>query len=155
MRPRRRCVSRVSLQPATFAPSNQYSPSLGASSRPRMPSSVDLPQPEGPVTARYSPASMSRSMRSSAVVSTSPLRCSLLSWRSLIIGVVLVSLSVIFNEWNYGVMRNRAASPNRRTPETTTRSPSRRPSSTSTLPAACRPSRTARRCAPVPSSDST
>mmetsp|Transcript_81479 Transcript_81479/g.226606 ORF Transcript_81479/g.226606 Transcript_81479/m.226606 type:complete len:188 (-) Transcript_81479:91-654(-) len=74
MRPRRRVLSRRSLQPATFWPSNQYSPALGASSRPRRPSSVDLPQPEGPVMARYSPASMSRSRRSSAVVSMSPLR---------------------------------------------------------------------------------
>ena len=70
--PRRSAFSFASLQPATLRPSNQYSPDVGTSSSPRTDSSVDLPQPDGPVMATYSPAAISRSMRSRAVVRTSP-----------------------------------------------------------------------------------
>ena len=37
-----------------------YAPSVGESSRPRIESSVDLPQPEGPAMETYSPWLMSR-----------------------------------------------------------------------------------------------
>jgi hypothetical protein len=72
MRPRRSSSSFSSRKPATFWPSNQYSPPSGVSSMPRIDSSVVLPHPDGPMTATYSPASISRLTRSSAVVMTSP-----------------------------------------------------------------------------------
>ena len=46
-------------------------PAVGESSRPRIESSVDLPQPEGPAMATYSPRSMLRWMPDRAWVSTS------------------------------------------------------------------------------------
>ena len=72
MRPRRSSLSWSSRKPATFFPSNQYSPPSGVSSMPMIDSSVVLPQPEGPMTATYSPAWISRLMLLSAVVMTSP-----------------------------------------------------------------------------------
>ncbi len=56
---------------ATGVPFRMYSPSVGESSRPRMESSVDLPQPDGPAIEMYSPFLMSRWMPESACVSTS------------------------------------------------------------------------------------
>ena len=41
-------------------PLSRYLPPVGVSSRPRMESSVDLPQPEGPDMARYSPRAIVR-----------------------------------------------------------------------------------------------
>ena len=40
---------------ATGSPASVYSPSVGVSSRPRIESSVVLPQPDGPSMATYSP----------------------------------------------------------------------------------------------------
>ena len=40
---------------STGLPFNEYDPSLGVSRRPRIESSVDFPQPEGPDIATYSP----------------------------------------------------------------------------------------------------
>src|SRR5579859_8104583 len=51
-----------------------YSPSLDESSRPRMESSVDFPQPEGPAMDTYSPGLISRWMPDKAWVSTSSVR---------------------------------------------------------------------------------
>ena len=45
---------------ATGVPSSRYSPSVGRSRQPRMASSVDLPEPEGPITASDSPSATSR-----------------------------------------------------------------------------------------------
>src|SRR4051812_44380559 len=46
-----------SLSRATLLPSSQYSPRVGTSRQPRMFINVDLPEPEEPITATYSPAS--------------------------------------------------------------------------------------------------
>ena len=48
-----------------------YLPSVGVSSRPRIESSVDLPQPDGPAIDTYSPLAISMLMLSRACVSTS------------------------------------------------------------------------------------
>src|SRR4051794_7971075 len=56
-----------------------YLPSLGVSSRPRMESSVVLPQPEGPAIETYSPLRISMWMPESAWVSTSSVRKTLVT----------------------------------------------------------------------------
>src|SRR5215208_935734 len=58
---------------------NQYLPSLGVSSRPRMDSSVVLPQPEGPAIETYSPFLISRWMPDRAWVSTSSVKNTLVT----------------------------------------------------------------------------
>ena len=50
------CERRSSSRDATSSPSSRYSPALGRSRQPRMPSRVDLPEPEGPMIATFSPA---------------------------------------------------------------------------------------------------
>ena len=50
----------------TGSPRNQYSPDQAPSCRPRMCSSVDLPEPDGPMIERKSPCLISRSMLRSA-----------------------------------------------------------------------------------------
>src|SRR5882762_4978667 len=60
-----------SFSPCTALPFKMYEPSLGESSKPKMASSVDLPQPEGPAIERYSPFLMCRWMPANACVSTS------------------------------------------------------------------------------------
>src|ERR1700754_990968 len=72
LRPRTRaCWSSVSL--ATSLPSSQYSPRLGTSRQPRMFISVDLPDPDEPITATYSPASTRRDTPRNACTVVSPL----------------------------------------------------------------------------------
>src|SRR4051794_40949276 len=56
---------------ATSRPLSKYSPRVGESSRPRIESSVDLPQPEGPAMDTYCPRSIVSEMFDSACVSTS------------------------------------------------------------------------------------
>src|SRR4051794_30432680 len=56
---------------ATCLPLSQYLPSLGESSRPRIDSSVVLPQPEGPAIETYSPLRISMWIPDRAWVSTS------------------------------------------------------------------------------------
>src|SRR5712672_1526305 len=56
---------------ATGRPFSSYEPLVGESSRPRMESSVDLPQPDGPPMETYSPRAISTSTCASACVSTS------------------------------------------------------------------------------------
>ena len=56
---------------ATSRPLSTYLPSVGESSRPRIDSSVDLPQPDGPAIAMYSPLRISRWIPARACVSTS------------------------------------------------------------------------------------
>src|SRR5579864_7931427 len=56
---------------ATGRPFNSYRPSDGESSKPRIASSVDFPQPEGPAIETNSPRSMSRWTPARACVSTS------------------------------------------------------------------------------------
>src|SRR5258708_6248033 len=60
-----------SFSPCTALPFKIYEPSLGESSKPKIASKVDLPQPEGPAIDRYSPFLMCRWMPASACVSTS------------------------------------------------------------------------------------
>src|SRR5205085_3799570 len=54
--------------------SRRYVPSLGVSSKPRIESSVVLPQPDGPLMATYSPSRISRCTSASAWVSTSSVK---------------------------------------------------------------------------------
>ena len=49
-----RARSRI-VRLATGLPFSQYSPPVGVSSRPKIDSSVDLPQPDGPAIDTYSP----------------------------------------------------------------------------------------------------
>src|SRR5260370_23936892 len=60
-----------SFSPCTALPFKIYEPSLGESSKPKIASKVDLPQPEGPAIDRYSPFLICRWMPASACVSTS------------------------------------------------------------------------------------
>src|SRR5918994_1560029 len=59
---------------ATALPFSVYLPSVGESSSPRIDSSVDLPQPDGPAIAMYSPLLISRWMPARACVSTSSVK---------------------------------------------------------------------------------
>src|SRR5262252_6003242 len=67
----------------TCRPLSEYEPFDGESSRPRIDSSVDLPHPDGPEIATYSPRPISTSIFASACVSTSSVTNTLvtpLSW---------------------------------------------------------------------------
>src|SRR4051812_33799788 len=59
---------------ATDLPLRMYLPSVGESSRPRIDRSVDLPQPDGPAMAMYSPLLISRWIPARACVSTSSVK---------------------------------------------------------------------------------
>src|SRR5690606_11592281 len=67
--------------PRTSSPSSRYSPAVKVSSRPAMLRKVVLPEPEGPVTATYSPSRTCRASALRAWVSTSSVRETLLTWR--------------------------------------------------------------------------
>src|SRR5712691_5672969 len=56
----------------TSCPSRRYWPDVGRSRHPTMCMKVDLPEPDGPVTARNSPRWTSRFTPRSAFTSTSP-----------------------------------------------------------------------------------
>src|SRR4249920_4171674 len=56
----------------TSWPSRKYWPEVGRSRQPTMCMKVDLPEPDGPVTARNSPRGTSRLTPRSAFTSTSP-----------------------------------------------------------------------------------
>src|SRR5881409_1239534 len=56
----------------TSWPSRKYCPDVGRSRQPTMCMNVDLPDPDGPVTARNSPVCTSRLTPRSARTSTSP-----------------------------------------------------------------------------------
>ena len=71
-RRRRSLVSSSSVMPATSRPSISMEPLVGVSSPPSRFSSVDLPQPLGPMTATNSPGSTVRSTSSSAVTAVLP-----------------------------------------------------------------------------------
>src|SRR5215471_4042122 len=74
---------------ATGRPFSVYSPLDGVSSRPRIESSVDLPQPDGPAIDTYSPRPIVMSIAASAWVSTSSVRKTLLTPSNLISGSML------------------------------------------------------------------
>src|SRR5206468_8569814 len=63
---------------------SRYWPSVGESSRPRIGSSVDLPQPDGPAIDTYSPLPTCRWMPDSACVSTSSVKNTFVTPSSLI-----------------------------------------------------------------------
>src|ERR1041385_8297543 len=86
MKPMSRLRMRVrsaGVSVATGRPSSRYVPSVGESSRPRIERSVDLPQPEGPAIATYSPCLISMWMPERAWVSTSSVRKTLVTPSSL------------------------------------------------------------------------
>src|SRR5207244_307318 len=64
---RRRWASSLSSLPANDSPARKTSPSLGASSPATRFSNVDLPHPDGPVTAMNSPAATIRSIPRNAL----------------------------------------------------------------------------------------
>src|SRR5262245_4162815 len=74
---------------ATGRPFSVYSPLDGVSSRPRIESRVDLPQPDGPAIDTYSPRPIVMSIAASAWVSTSSVRKTLLTPSNLISGSML------------------------------------------------------------------
>ena len=76
LRMRARCDM---LSSATDLPLSVYWPSVGESSRPRIESSVDLPQPDGPAIETYSPRRIRSSIECSAWVSTSSVKKTLLT----------------------------------------------------------------------------
>ena len=58
---------------ATSVPSSKYRPLVGRSRQPMMFIRVDLPEPDWPIMAQYSPGRMVRLMRSQARTTASPL----------------------------------------------------------------------------------
>ena len=58
----------------TFSPESQYSPLDGRSKQPMMFISVDLPEPEGPMTATYSFSRISQSTPFKAWMVSAPMR---------------------------------------------------------------------------------
>ena len=58
---------------STATPFSQYRPALGRDRQPRISSSVDFPEPDGPITLTYSPRPISRSSPRSACTSFSPI----------------------------------------------------------------------------------
>src|SRR5437016_5606301 len=69
---------------ATGRPFNEYSPLDGVSRSPKIDNRVDLPQPDGPAIDTYSPRAIARLILSSAWVSTSSVRNTLLTASNLI-----------------------------------------------------------------------
>src|SRR4051812_8686795 len=61
-----------SVRVATSVPSSRYSPRLGTSRQPRMFIKVDLPDPDEPITATYSPASTRSDTPRNACTAVSP-----------------------------------------------------------------------------------
>src|SRR6476469_9222834 len=64
---------------ATDLPLRMYLPSVGEASSPRIDRSVDLPQPDGPAIAMYSPLLICRWIPASAWVSTSSVKKTLVT----------------------------------------------------------------------------
>ena len=62
----------ISSSSPTSSPARRYEPRLSVSRQPRMFISVDLPEPDGPMTATYSPGSIRRSTPRSASNSMLP-----------------------------------------------------------------------------------
>ena len=58
----------------TSSPASQYVPLLGTSRQPKMCMSVDFPDPEGPMTATYSPSPMDRETPRRAATANAPVR---------------------------------------------------------------------------------
>ena len=73
MRSRRSSVSFLSLSPVTSVSPRTTCPLVGVSSAARQCMRVDLPDPDGPITAVNSPTGKSRLTPSSARTAVSPL----------------------------------------------------------------------------------
>ena len=69
---RRSFVSSVSSSAVTSTPATETSPDVGLSSPARMCMSVDLPEPDGPITAVSRPLAMSTDTPRSASTAVSP-----------------------------------------------------------------------------------
>jgi hypothetical protein len=69
---RRRSVSSASPRPVTSTPATVTSPEVGRSSPARMCMSVDLPEPDGPMTAVSRPWAISTDTLRSACTAVSP-----------------------------------------------------------------------------------
>src|SRR5437773_11027438 len=76
---------------STGWPFNSYEPFVGVSSNPRIESSVDFPQPDGPEIEKYCPFLISRSMSARACVSTSSVK------NTFVIPFKRMTASLIFN----------------------------------------------------------
>ena len=74
MRRLRTSASAVSLMWLTSSPAKWYRPELGTSRQPKKCMSVDLPDPEGPMMATYSPSLMVRLTPRSAATEIDPVR---------------------------------------------------------------------------------
>jgi hypothetical protein len=72
MRSRRSLVSRDSLSPVSVVPPTATEPEVGRSRPDAHCNSVDLPEPDGPMTAVNVPSGTDRSTSSSAVTALSP-----------------------------------------------------------------------------------
>src|SRR6266542_1857521 len=88
-------VLRSRVRPASESCARSISPTrtlpeVGGVRPPMMWNSVDLPEPEGPMTARNSPAATSRSTPRNAGTSTCPTRKILCSSRIVIAGLSLI-----------------------------------------------------------------
>src|SRR5579864_8333871 len=77
--------------PAIFWPSSQISPEVGRSRQPIRFTSVDLPEPEGPMIAIHSPGSTFREKLSRARM-TPPLASALAGYRRLTFFSLIISL---------------------------------------------------------------
>ena len=74
MRRLRTRASALSPNWETFSPDSQYSPVEGRSKQPMMFISVDLPDPDGPMTATYSFSKMAQSTPFRARMVSVPMR---------------------------------------------------------------------------------
>src|SRR5688572_8662348 len=89
---------RLSEYRETSSPRNRYVPAVGLSMRPRMCSSVDFPQPDGPMIETNCPASSSSLTASSAVVSTRSVRKSFCRFSvSMIMGFPCDAIARVFS----------------------------------------------------------
>ena len=74
MRRLRTSASASSLMPLTFSPARRNVPLVGVSRQPRMCIRVDLPEPEGPTIATYSPALIFKLTPRRAATAMAPVR---------------------------------------------------------------------------------
>ena len=79
MRRLRTSARAVSLMWLTSSPARWYRPAVGTSRQPKMCMSVDLPEPEGPMMATYSPCSIVRLTPRSAATEIDPVRYTLVT----------------------------------------------------------------------------
>ena len=136
---------------ATGRPFSRYDPSVGESSRPRIDSSVDLPQPDGPAIETYSPLPISTSMLDKRVrldlVGEEHLRHAV----QLDEGGAVRHLALMTSRGLLLASRTRSNASHADMSDRITLSPTFRPDRTSTVLTELRPSFTCTRVAPLPS----